>query len=89
MDSDYDKPINIGTDRSISVDALAELVIKISGKDVQPEHDLTKPVGVRGRNADLSLCKEKLGWSPKIELEDGMKVVYDWAVANFDELENI
>lgn len=89
MESDYNKPINIGTDRLVTINELADIIIKISGKDIKPVHDLTKPVGVMGRNADLSLCEQILGWRPKVDLEEGLKQVYWWAVENYDRLENI
>lgn len=76
--SDYDKPMNIGTDRDISIDRLAKLIMGIAGKSLIINHDLTKPQGVRGRNADLTLIKEVLGWEPKVSLEDGMERLYKW-----------
>lgn len=89
MQSDYNEPVNIGSGRSISVDDLAKIIIGISGKDIIPKHDLTKPQGVRGRNADLSLAKRVLGWQPEVSLEDGLKKIHLWAEQNFDKLENI
>jgi len=89
MDSDHGGAINIGSDRLISVDDLASLIINISGKDITPSHDLDKPQGVRGRNADLSLVEEVLRWRPQVELEEGLKETYEWAKEHFGELENI
>jgi nucleoside-diphosphate-sugar epimerase len=89
MDSDYDQPINIGSDRLISVDELANIIIKISGKDIAPTHDLSKPQGVRGRNSDNTLVNEVLNWQPQVSLEEGLEKVYKWAVEHYDELENI
>jgi len=89
VESDCPHPINVGSDRLISVDDLATLVIKISGKSIIPLHDLSMPEGVKGRNADLTLCEEVLKWRPQISLEDGMKRTYLWAVEHYDELENI
>lgn len=89
MDSDYDKPINIGSDRLVTIDELAQIVISISGKKLVPTHDLSKPQGVRGRNADLSLVKKVLKWQPKVSLEEGLAITYHWAEAHFKELENI
>ena len=57
MESDYDKPINIGSDRLVSINSLADMVIKISGKKITKTYDLSAPQGV-GRNADLTLVKE-------------------------------
>jgi len=78
IQSDFSEPVNIGTDRSIGVDELAKMVMQISGKDLVIDHDLTKPQGVRGRNADLSLVKQTLSWEPTVSLEDGMAQLYAW-----------
>ena len=78
MDSDYDKPLNIGSDRMVSVDELADIIIKISGKKITKTYDLSAPEGVKGRNADLTLVKEVLGWEPKVSLEDGLARTYEW-----------
>ncbi len=89
MESDYEKPINIGSDRLVTIDELAEIIIDISGKKISIKHDLTKPQGVRGRNADLTLIKKVLNWEPKVSLEEGLKRTYDWAKARMTQLENI
>jgi len=78
MESDYDKPLNIGSDRMVSVDELADIIINISGKKITKEHDLSAPEGVKGRNADLTLVKKVLKWEPEISLEDGMGRTYRW-----------
>ena len=76
MESDYDKPLNIGSDRLVSVDELADIIIKASGKEIANTYDLSAPQGVRGRNADLTLVKEVLGWEPQVSLEEGMEKTY-------------
>ncbi len=81
MESAYDKPINIGSDRLISVDALADLITKISGKKITKTYDLSAPEGVRGRNADLTLVRKVLAWEPKISLEEGLARTYRWISA--------
>jgi len=78
MHSDYCKPLNIGSDRLVTIDELAQIIIRISGKRLRIIHDLTKPQGVRGRNADLSLIKKVLGWKPQISLEEGLEKTYRW-----------
>ncbi len=88
-DSDVKEPLNIGTDRLISIDDLAKLVIRISGKRFNILHDVTKPQGVRGRNADLTKIKALIGWAPKVDLEEGLKQVYEWAKEHYDDLEGI
>ena len=89
MESDYEKPINIGSDRLVTIDELAEIIIDISGKKINIKHDLTKPQGVRGRNADLTLIKKVLNWEPKVSLEEALKRTYDWAKERMTQLENI
>src|SRR4030042_1926354 len=79
MESNYLKPVNIGSDRLVTIDELAQIVIKISGKKITVKHDLSKPQGVRGRNADITLVRKEVGWEPKISLEEGMRRTYEWA----------
>ena len=78
MESDYDKPINIGSERLVTIDQLADMIIKISGKAVNKKYDLSAPQGVRGRNADITLARKILGWEPKITLEEGLARTYKW-----------
>jgi nucleoside-diphosphate-sugar epimerase len=78
MESDYDKPVNIGSDRLISIDELADLIINISGKNICKTYDLHAPEGVKGRNADLALVKKILGWEPQTSLEGGIRKTYQW-----------
>jgi nucleoside-diphosphate-sugar epimerase len=78
MESDFTEPLNIGSDRLVTIDGLADIVIKISGKKITKKHDLNAPQGVRGRNADLTLMKKALGWEPQVSLEEGLKRTYDW-----------
>ena len=78
MRSDYSEPLNIGTDRLISINDLAKMIVKLSGKEIPIEYDLSKPQGVRSRNADLTLIKQVLGWTPKVSLEEGVRRTYEW-----------
>jgi nucleoside-diphosphate-sugar epimerase len=78
MESDRDEPLNIGSDRLVTIDELARMIIEISGKNLTIAHDLSKPQGVRGRNADLTLVKRTLGWEPEVSLEEGMEKTYKW-----------
>ena len=78
MESNYNKPINIGSDRLISIDALVDMAIKISGKKITKTHNLNAPQGVRGRNADLTLVKKVLNWQPDVSLEEGITSTYKW-----------
>jgi GDP-D-mannose 3',5'-epimerase len=78
MDSEFHEPINIGSDRLVSINGLVEIVAHIAGKRVAVRHDLTKPVGVRGRNSDNTLVRRVLGWEPKTALETGLATTYRW-----------
>jgi nucleoside-diphosphate-sugar epimerase len=78
MESEYDKPINIGSERLVTINELAEMIIEISGKDITLDHDLSAPQGVRGRNADITLARKALGWEPKVSLEEGIAKTYRW-----------
>ena len=89
MESDYDKPINIGSDRLISINSLADMVIKISNKKITKTYDPSAPQGVRGRNADLTLVKQVLKWQPQISLEDGMAKTYKWIQEQLQTTEKI
>ncbi|MBZ2164589.1 NAD-dependent epimerase/dehydratase family protein [Methanobacterium spitsbergense] len=78
MKSDFNQPLNIGSDRLITINEIADLIIDISGKDIEKKYDLSAPQGVRGRNADLTLIKKILGWEPQIPLEKGFNETYNW-----------
>ena len=78
MQSDYTEPLNIGSDELISIGELADLIIEISGKKIKKQYDLTKPQGVRGRNADLNLIKSVLNWEPKTTYREGLTNTYRW-----------
>ena len=78
MESDHDKPINIGSDRLVSVDELTDMIIEISNKTITTTHNLSAPEGVKGRNADLTLVKKVLRWEPKVSLEEGLERTYHW-----------
>ena len=78
MLSDYRSPVNLGTDRLISINELAEMMIAISGKRGVSLRHIEGPQGVRGRNSDNSRIREVLGWEPSTELENGLEPTYRW-----------
>ena len=78
MDSDYAEPLNIGSDRLVTINELADRIIKISGKEITKTYDPTKPQGVRGRNADLFLVTKVIDWKPVVPLEQGLERTYRW-----------
>ncbi|MEW6558537.1 MAG: NAD-dependent epimerase/dehydratase family protein [Elusimicrobiota bacterium] len=77
MDSDFTGPVNIGSEEMVTINQLAEIVIKMSGKNLELKH-IDGPLGVRGRNSDNRLIREKIGWSPNYRLYDGLIKTYDW-----------
>ncbi len=78
MESNYDQPLNIGSDRLVTVNELADIIAKAAGKTITKKYDLSAPQGVRGRNADLTLVKKVLGWEPQVDLEEGLAKTYHW-----------
>jgi GDP-D-mannose 3', 5'-epimerase len=78
MDSTHRDPINIGAERVVTLDGLVEIVARIAGKRVSIRHDLTKPVGVRGRSSDNTTLRRVLGWEPATVLEEGLAKTYGW-----------
>lgn len=77
MFSDFTGPVNIGSDEMITLNGLAEMVMAIAGKKVRIKH-IPGPLGVRGRNSDNKLIREKLDWAPCTKLYDGMVKTYKW-----------
>jgi nucleoside-diphosphate-sugar epimerase len=78
MESNYRKPVNIGSDRLVTIGELADMIIETSGKNIKKQFDPKAPQGVRGRNADLTLVQNEIGWKPRINLEEGLKKTYEW-----------
>lgn len=77
MDSDFIGPVNIGSEEMVTINKLAEMVMDIGEKDITIKH-IDGPTGVRGRNSDNALIKEKLGWEPSQSLYEGLKKTYSW-----------
>ena len=75
--SDFNGPVNIGSEEMISINDLAKLIISISGKSLAIEN-IDGPEGVRGRNSDNKLIASKLGWAPSLPLIEGLRRTYDW-----------
>jgi GDP-D-mannose 3', 5'-epimerase len=80
MRSDYHEPLNLGQDRLISINALADLVANVAGVGIVKKH-VPGPQGVRGRNSDNSRLREVLGWEPQLSLEEGIARTYPWIEA--------
>ena len=77
MRSDWTGPVNIGSDEMVTINQLADMAMEIAGKKLTKKH-ISGPLGVRGRNSDNILIKEKLGWRPTKLLIDGMRKTYAW-----------
>jgi nucleoside-diphosphate-sugar epimerase len=77
MRSDYHEPLNLGQDRLISVNQLADIIASIAGIKILKKH-IAGPQGVRGRNSDNSRLRQALGWEPEISLEEGLTRTYEW-----------
>lgn len=77
MRSDYREPLNLGQDRMVTINELADMVAEIAGIEITKRH-IPGPQGVRGRNSDNTRLREVLGWEPQVSLEDGMRRTYEW-----------
>jgi len=77
VESDFEGPLNIGSDEMITINGLAEMAMGIAGKQIGINH-IPGPTGVRGRNSDNKLIKAKLGWAPSQPLRVGMEFTYKW-----------
>ncbi len=77
MRSDFHEPLNLGQDRMVTINQLADIVAEIAGIEITKKH-VEGPQGVRGRNSDNTKLREVLRWEPEISLEDGLKTTYYW-----------
>jgi len=77
MRSDFHDPINLGQDRMVTINELADMVAGIAGVRIVKKH-VPGPMGVRGRNSDNTLLRHVLKWSPEISLEEGLARTYTW-----------
>ena len=84
MHSEYDQPLNLGTERMVSINELARIIMEIADKRLTIEH-VEGPEGVRGRNSDNTRLREVLGWDPSIDLEEGLAETYRWIEKQLNE----
>jgi GDP-D-mannose 3', 5'-epimerase len=77
MRSDFREPLNLGQDRMVTINQLADIVAKIAGIEIVKKH-VEGPMGVRGRNSDNTLLRKTLDWEPAISLEEGLARTYSW-----------
>lgn len=78
MRSDFHEPLNLGSDRIVTINDLVDIVAAAAGKRIRKRYDLSRPQGVRGRNSDNTRLRQVLGWEPRVSLEDGLKMTYWW-----------
>jgi GDP-D-mannose 3',5'-epimerase len=81
--SDVREPLNIGSEQLVTINELVDIVEDIAGVTLTRSYNLSAPQGVRGRNSDNALIQERLGWSPSITLEEGLRNTYKWI---FDQM---
>ena len=84
MDSDFVGPVNIGSEEMIAIQDFAKMAIDISGKNLTIKN-IDGPLGVRGRNSDNTLIREKLGWDYSQSLRKGMEMTYKWIKEQVDK----
>ena len=78
MQSDFMGPVNIGSEEMVTINQLVETAAKVANKKVDKQHILDAPLGVRGRNSNNDLVREKLGWDYSQSLEEGIRKTYNW-----------
>jgi GDP-D-mannose 3', 5'-epimerase len=78
LDGDETEPLNLGSDRLVTINQLVDIVEAIGGVKLKRVYNLSAPKGVRGRNSDNTLIKDRLHWAPTITLEDGLEQTYRW-----------
>lgn len=77
MRSNFQGPVNVGSTEMVTIDELANMIIKISGKQLSLNH-IFGPIGVNGRCSDNRLILQELGWEPTTRLMDFMPETYRW-----------
>lgn len=85
MKSDFTGPVNVGSEEMIAINDLVKMVAKVAKKDIHIKN-IPGPTGVRGRNSDNKLIKEKLGWAPSESLVDGISKTYNWIQGEINAL---
>ena len=85
MRSEYRQPLNLGSDRLVTINELVDIVANIAHKTIGKRHDATKPQGVRGRNSDNSRLRQVLQWEPQTPLEDGLATTYCWIAGQLEQ----
>jgi len=77
MESSFQGPVNIGSEEMVTINQMAEMIMKIADKKLSIKH-IPGPTGVRGRNSDNKLLRKELGWEPRRSLFEGLSKTYPW-----------
>ena len=83
MESDFQQPVNIGSEEMVSINELVDIILKVSKKKVTKKH-IEGPLGVRGRNSDNTLFLEEIGNPYRNDLEHGIRETYKWVKKQID-----
>jgi len=78
VQSDFTGPVNIGSEEMVTINQLVETAARVANKKIEKKHILDAPLGVRGRNSNNDLVREKLGWDYSQTLEEGIRKTYNW-----------
>ena len=84
MDSEFIGPVNIGSEEMVTINQLVDITAKVSGKNISKKH-IDGPLGVRGRNSNNDLIREKLGWDYTMTLKEGIRKTYTWIKEEINE----
>lgn len=76
--SDFDQPINIGSEEMVTLNQVVDTLEQIAGIKLTRKYQLDAPLGVRGRNSDNTLIRQELGWAPSVSLQSGLEQTYAW-----------
>jgi nucleoside-diphosphate-sugar epimerase len=85
MDSDFQGPVNIGSDEMVTINQLVDIACLVGNRELRKNH-IEGPLGVKGRNSDNNLIQEKLGWSPNYPLEKGIEKTYLWIAGELHKM---
>lgn len=85
VNSDFEGPINIGSEEMVTINTLVDLIGTIAGKNFSRRYILDAPTGVRGRNSSNILIREKLNWDYTLSLHQGLAETYNWIVSQVEK----
>ena len=88
MRLDFYEPLNLGQDRMVTINQLADIVADIAGISLSKKH-IDGPQGVRGRNSDNTRLRKVLGWEPQVSLEEGLSQTYEWIEAEVSKARDL